>query len=72
MRIGITFGCFIPLHTGHLWMINKALTENDMVIIGVCGYDNDRGKDFIPFRDRYELMSQIYGSDPRIKIALID
>ena len=72
MRIGITFGCFIPLHTGHIWMINKALTENDMVIIGVCGYDNDRGKDFIPFCDRYELMSQIYGSDPRIKIALID
>lgn len=60
MKIGIVFGCFIPLHTGHMELIKRALTENDQVIIAVCGKDTDRGKDFIPFRDRINLIKRIY------------
>ena len=56
MKIGIVFGCFIPLHQGHLSLINKAIQENDKVIIGVCGFDDDRGKDFISFKTRIELI----------------
>lgn len=58
-KVGIVFGCFIPLHKGHLSLIDKA-KENDKVIIGVCGYDSDRGKDFIPFKDRIELIQEIF------------
>ena len=58
--IGIMFGCFIPLHKGHMSLINQAISENDHVIIGVCGSNTDRGKDFIPFKDRLELMKKIY------------
>ena len=58
-KVGIVFGCFIPLHKGHLSLIDKAL-GNDKVIIGVCGYDLDRGKDFIPFKDRIELIKEIF------------
>ena len=58
-KVGIVFGCFIPLHKGHLSLIDKAL-KNDKVIIGVCGYDLDRGKDFIPFKDRIELIKEIF------------
>lgn len=47
MKIGITFGCFIPLHVGHMAMIERSVRENDRTIIAVCGYDDDRGKDFI-------------------------
>lgn len=60
MKIGIVFGCFIPLHTGHRELIKRALTENDQVIIAICGKDTDRGKDFIPFRDRINLIKRIY------------
>ena len=60
MRIGIVFGCFIPLHSGHMELIKRALKENDQVIIAVCGKDTDRGKDFIPFRDRINLIKRIY------------
>ena len=55
-KVGIVFGCFIPLHDGHKHLIEEALRENDKVIIAVCGYDSDRGKDFIPFSDRFKLM----------------
>ena len=58
-KVGIVFGCFIPLHKGHLSLIDKAL-KNDKVVIGVCGYDLDRGKDFIPFKDRIELIKEIF------------
>ena len=72
MRIGIIFGCFIPFHTGHIWMINKAFNENDLLIIGVCGYDDDRGKDFISFRERFKLMYNLYGHDSRTMVVPID
>lgn len=71
-RIGIVFGCFIPLHEGHVRLINDAIRENDTVIIAVCGYDDDRGKDFIPFSDRYELMCEKYQGDDKIRIVKVD
>ena len=60
MRIGITFGCYIPLHKGHMKLIEKSLKENDQTIVAVCGKDNDRGKDFIPFNMRVSLMYDKY------------
>jgi len=69
--IGIVFGCFIPLHRGHMTLINKALSECDKVIIGICGSDEDRGKDFIPFKHRIDLMKKAYNTD-NITIVSID
>lgn len=71
MRIGIVFGCFIPLHSGHISLINRAMSENDIIIIGVCGKDSDRGKDFIPFRTRLKIMQQKYQSG-HVKVVPID
>ena len=70
MRTGIVFGCFIPLHIGHIAMINRSLAENEATIIGVCGYENDRGRDFIPFNIRYELMKTLYHD--KAKVVKID
>ena len=72
MTVGITFGCFIPLHKGHLSMISTSRANNDLTIIAVCGHDNDRGKGYIPFEDRYRLMKQIYQDDPRTLVVKID
>ena len=71
-KIGVVFGCFIPLHDGHKHLINEALRENDKVIIAVCGYDDDRGKDFIPFSDRYELMLKRYGNYSGVYVVKVD
>lgn len=72
MKIGIVFGCFIPLHSGHKYLIDQASKDNDIVIIGVCGKDNDRGKDFIPFRDRIELMKKLYTLPKYIVVPVDD
>ncbi len=72
MKIGIVFGCFIPMHTGHMKLINRAFTENDLTIIAVCGKAMDRGKDFIPFRDRVELITQLYSLNYRFKVVVLD
>ena len=72
MKIGIVFGCFIPLHTGHMDLISDSVNENDLTIIAVCGKDADRGKDFIPFKDRINLITQIYHHDDRFKIVVLD
>ncbi len=58
MKVGIVFGCFIPMHVGHLRLIERAGKENEQMIIAVCGYDGDRGEGFLPFRERIELMDR--------------
>lgn len=72
MNIGITFGCFIPLHDGHKSMIQQSRSENDVTIIGICGKTSDRGKNFVLFEDRITLMKQKYGKCEDIKIVIID
>ena len=55
-RAGIVFGCFIPLHIGHISIIQRAIVENEDIYIVVCGHKGDRGDAFIPFEDREKLM----------------
>ena len=72
MRIGIYFGCFVPLHKGHEEIIRLAMKENDHLILGVCGYDNDRGKGYLPFRERIKLMTRIYGDKENVTLVAVD
>lgn len=72
MKIGIVFGCFIPLHAGHMSLIDEAVRNNDRVIIGVCGSSHDRGRDFIPFPDRLALMKKRYSSEKFIVVPVDD
>ena len=71
-NIGIVFGCFIPFHRGHESLVKRALEENDRMIIAVCGYQEDRGKDFLPFTMRYKLVKEMFRDNPRVVVGLID
>jgi len=72
MRVGIFFGCFIPLHKGHEEMIRLAMKENDHLILGICGYDNDRGKGYLSFRERLRLMTKLFGDKENVTLAVVD
>lgn len=63
MRVGITFGCYCPLHQGHLDVIMRAKKENDLTFVFVCGYDNDRGGDILPLLKRYRIISNFLADD---------
>lgn len=72
MKVGIYFGCFIPLHKGHWSIIQKAKKENDHIILGVCGYKNDRGEKFISFCDRIKLIKELFKDDKNTTISVVD
>ena len=70
-KIGIVCGCFIPLHAGHKMLIERAIEENHQVIIGVCGAANDRGRDFVPFEERFKMIREKYAGS-NVKVVQID
>jgi NadR type nicotinamide-nucleotide adenylyltransferase len=71
-KIGIVFGCFIPMHKGHESLIERALSENDGMIIAVCGYRTDRGKDFLDFDARFKLVTEMFADKDNVTVAQID
>lgn len=72
MKIGIVFGCFCPLHQGHLDLIMQSKKQNDMCYVVVCGYENDRGGDLLPLAKRYRYVKEQFKNDPLIKVIYIN
>lgn len=72
VTIGITFGCFIPLHRGHLDMIQKSRAAHQKTVVAVCGYRGDRGDGFIPFRERVRLMNEVFAQCSDVIVVAID
>lgn len=60
------------MHRGHESLIKRALDENDRMIIAVCGYQADRGKEFLPFTVRYKLVKKMFHDNPRVIVGIID
>ena len=71
-EIGLVFGCFIPMHTGHIKLLKAAVAENDKVILGICGYDGDRGEGFLSFKERQDLIKKHYKRYPKIITSVVD
>ena len=72
MDVGICFGCFILMHTGHTKLIRVSMKHNDHTILGICGFDEDRGERFIPFRDRIKLVEKAYGRQDNVTLSVVD
>ena len=74
MKVGITFGGYCPMHTGHLDLIMRAKKENDLCYIIVCGYENEPRADEIglTLKRRYSLVKQMFKDDEQIKVFMVN
>lgn len=74
MKVGITFGGYCPMHTGHLDLIMRAKKENDICYVIVCGYENEPRADEIglTLKRRYSLVKQMFKDDEQIKVFMVN
>ena len=73
MKIGITFGGFVPLHQGHMDLIMRAKKENDLAVVVVCGYDcEERGDSCdLPLIKRFRIIHN-YLADEITKVIMVN
>ena len=73
-NIGVIFGGFSPLHSGHKQQIYKAAMEQDEVIVIVSGYDGEKRGDMIglPLNKRFRYLRETFNDEPTIHIGVID
>ena len=74
MKVGITFGGYCPMHTGHLDLIMRAKKENDICYVVVCGYDDEPRADEIglTLKRRYSLVKQMFKDDEQIRVLMVN
>ena len=74
MKVGITFGGYCPMHTGHLDLIMRAKKENDICFVVVCGYDNEPRADEIglTLKRRFSLVKQMFKNDEQIRVIMVN
>lgn len=74
MKVGITFGGYCPMHTGHLDLIMRAKKENDLCYVIVCGYENEPRADEIglTLKRRYSLVKQMFKDDEQVKVFMVN
>lgn len=65
MKQGLVFGKFMPLHKGHLALIDFALSQCDEVIVSMSFTPNDP----ISPNLRYNWLLQIFIDNPRVKVV---
>ncbi|GFH42850.1 transcriptional regulator [Lactococcus hodotermopsidis] len=72
-KIGVYFGTFAPLHTGHQQQIYKTAALNDGVLLIVSGYDNDRGSQIgLHLNKRFRYLREAFNDEPEIQVAKLD
>jgi HTH-type transcriptional repressor of NAD biosynthesis genes len=64
----LVLGKFTPPHLGHFFLINEAIRLSDNVNIMICW----NGSQTIPPVWRYQTIKETYGSNPKVKIHLVD
>ncbi len=72
-RVGLVFGAFAPLHSGHLDLIYRAKKECDggAVVIS-CGYDGDKGEPSMPHRRRYRYVREFFADDELVAVYSVN
>lgn len=64
-KVGIYFGTFAPLHSGHQQEIYKAAALNDGVVVIVSGYTGDRGDNIdLGLQKRFRYLREAFADEP--------
>lgn len=74
-KLGIVFGTFAPMHTGHVDLITKAKRENDRVLVIVSGTNTsrDRGTQVGLHLDRrFRYVREVFKGDELVTIKKLD
>lgn len=74
-NVGVYFGSFVPMHLGHLSVINRALRENDSIIVIVSGADKEYDRGFnngFPLLKRYEYISEYFKENDRVIVSYLN
>jgi NadR type nicotinamide-nucleotide adenylyltransferase len=72
-KIGVYFGTFAPLHTGHQQQIYKTSALNEGVLLVVSGYDQDRGSQIgLHLEKRLRYLREAFNDEPAIKVVKLD
>ncbi len=66
IKTGLVFGKFLPLHKGHLALIDFALGQCEKVIVSMSFTPQDPISPDI----RFAWLQQIFGENPRVELAL--
>lgn len=67
MKTGLILGKFMPLHKGHMALIEFALKQCDELIVLVSASDDEP----IPGEVRYKWLEQTFKDDSRVKPMLL-
>lgn len=67
MRRGLVIGKFMPIHQGHIALIQFASTQCDELIVSMSYTEQDP----VPHQLRYSWIQNIFQNDPKIKPALV-
>lgn len=73
-KVGVCFGGYCPMHRGHLDNIMMAKKENDIVIVAVCGYNNEpRAKELgLSLDRRFKLIKEFFKDDEIVRVVKVN
>ena len=74
-QIGVVFGEFAPFHKGHLSIVQRALMENDAVVLIVSGShrENDRGESIrLPLERRFRYLREVFNDEPTLRVQMLN
>ena len=61
MKTGVILARFQPIHNGHLQLIQKAVEENDKVLVIIGSIDKLNARNPIPWTIRKEMVEEAIG-----------
>lgn len=74
-NLGIVFGTFAPMHTGHVSLITRAKRENDAVLVVVSGTNDetDRGtRAGLHLNRRFRYVREVFNNDELTRVVKLD
>lgn len=71
MKVGVFLARMQPIHNAHVYMVNKALEENDKVLI-VLGSDNKRDmlRNPFPIELREEIIRKVFSNIDKDRLVI--